>query len=489
MNQKLSQFVARRQAQVPAPVPAAKAAEINLGRMEGVVLPEKPVFDKIVALFLFLVFGLRKGMEEVAALDVQRQTEGVPKGELGLSFWGGARVYRGKVPQGTRFAAGGNRPTKAQHERWERDRVYPIDVGRNKYQERGTASAAECVAWDLGLIQKWGLERLFRSSHEWIEGTERAKRRARSGKVWDDKNQAEADAHAVVDERVSDARERVALHYVLYASANNGTGYLKERPHSIVYLLRELQKPDVLSADDADRGWTQWTVPGVIRWVLDILVADFQVRVAIAEGRMPDIIGNREARRTAAAFLNADEQLGRFFGHKEAAGDQFAEFNFASYLRNLVALGTPTETVVTIADNVIDTVLSQTFEQRQKARECLALCDKDTFGGGLGVVLMSADKAIADNPRVVREMWRLNPVVRVAIVINSREQVSILSDGTVPLGDAAAALQKREPNRWFYDPRIGAILNGGHSFTKVPATQVPLAQIRALIEEVILEER
>lgn len=510
-------------AQAIAPVPASapkraarpalmpkprKVGGMDVTQITGVVLPEKPVFDKVIALFLFLAFGLRMEVQKIAALPISREREGAADGELGLSFWGGAPVYRGRTIRGRRYAAGGNRPTDNQERRWRRTRAYTIDVGDNKYQARGTASAAECVAWDVGLIQKWGLQRLFEATHEWIvpklelpkdaspeqqqEMKERyehlkarARRRAASGLVWDGERRCEVDAHQVVDEWVRDARERVALHYVLLASRNNGTGYLKWSHHSMVYLMRELQKPDVLSQEDIDRGWVMWTIPSVVRFTLDAVVADFRVRVGIVEGRIPDFFGNDAARRLGTALLKQDETIGRFFIHPEAAGDVFADFNFASHLRNLVALGTPLATVAHVADTVIDTVISQTMEQKEKARECLALCDKEPFGGGFGMVLMSADPAIADNPRVAREMWRQHPLVRVAVVINSRRQVSILSDGSVPLDEVALRLEQIEPNRWFTDPRIGAILNGGHSFTQVPATDIPLGQIIRLLETVI----
>lgn len=484
---KLRGFVAHREAQAAAELAAKKTSVsgrkvggVNVSEITGVVLPERPVFDKIVAFFLFLAFGLRMEMEEIAELILTREREDDAENELGLSFWGGSRFYRGRTPQGHEFTAGGNRPTDAQQRRWHRSRVYQIDVGANKYQDRGTASAAECVALDCGLIQKWGLERLFEATHEWVTGTKRGKRHARCGIVWDTKGGCEVSAHEVVDQRVSDSRERVALHYVLLASRNNGTGYLKESNNSIVYLLRELQKPEVLSQADIDRGWTVWTIPGIVRFVLDVLGVDFQVRVGLIEGAVT---------LPKAGTLKEHTAYGKFFQHQEAAGSQFADFNFASYLRGLIALGTPEETIVAIGDAVIDTVISQTFEQKKKARECLEICGKEPFGGGLGMMLISDDPAIANNPRVVREMWRAFPLVRIAVVINSREQVSILTDGSVPLDAAAKQLQKMEPQRWFYDPRIGAILNGGHSFTKVPPTQVALSEIIGLLEAVIYKAK
>lgn len=448
---------------------------LDVSKISGVVLPERPVFDKIIAFFLFLAFGLRMGTDEIAALNLDKESEGVDKGELGLSFWGGARVYRGRIPQGKRFAAGGNRPTEAQQNRWRRDGAYTIDVGDNKYQERGTASAAECVALDCGLIQKWGLERLFHATHEWISGTDRAKQRARRGFVWDARGKCEVSAHQVVNQCVSDVRERVALHYVLLASRNNGTGYLKESPYSVVYLLRELQKPDVLSEDDGWSSWTNWTIPGIIRWVLDVIVADYQVRVGLEENTLE---------RKSVALLKASD-VGELFSNKELGGEQFCDFNLASYFRNLMDLGVPEAEIGAIANRIHEDVIGQVSIQKEKARECLDRVEKETFGGGLGMMLISADPAIADNTRVTREMWKAFPLVRIAVVINSREQVSILSDGSVPLDAAARMLQELEPNRWFYDPRIGAILNGGHSFTKVPSTKIAFSKIICLLEAVV----
>ncbi len=442
-----------------------------VGEIVGVVLPERPVFDKIVAFFLFLLFGLELKIEEVAALKLERDQDGAEKETLQMNLWGGSTFYRGRTPQGVKFASGGNRPTQNQESRWKAARRYLIDIGRNKYQQRNTASAAECVALDCGLIQKWGLERLFQATHEWITGTQRGKARALRGLVWDEKGKCEVDAHKVVDEIVTDARERVALHYVLFASRNNGTGYLKQSHHSVVFLLRELQKPEVLT-DDERPMWCAWTIPGIVRWVLDVLVADFEVRVG-------SLVGTLE-RRPVAQLKSLD--MWQVFADKDLAGETFADFNLASYLRNLFDLGVSESGISAIAERVLVDVVGQTQTQSQKARECLALADKIPFAGGMGIILTSQDPAIADNPRVVRELWRTQPLCRIAIIVNSRKQVSILTDGNVPLGKVADKLMRREPNRWFYDPRIGAILNGGHSFTKTPATKILLGDITRLIE-------
>ncbi len=448
-------FGGTRKAQPAPKVESRMIQGMPIDEVDGVILPQNPPFEKVLALFLFLTFGLRKSWSEVNA-----------------SFWGGDRVY--KNPRG--ILSGGNRPTEALERRWRQGLTYPIDLGRNKYQTRGTASACECVALDLGLIQKWGLDGLFVATHEWITGTERGRKRAFAGTVW--YRGREVNAHDVVERTVTDVRERIALHYVLLAGRNNGTGLLKHANNSVVYLMRELCKPATWTPEEREAMKpVDWTMDMVVDWTLAVIEADFKVRVGLAEGTL-DL--------PTTESLEANKVYGALFREETQAGTDFRHFTLASHLRNLVALGKSEQEVWDEGDNVLVNIVAQSSIQNDKADDLLDGVVVTRFGGGFGVVISHVDPAVARNTRFPRAAFRRYPV-RIIVVVNDKGNVSVLTDRTVPIERIARELLKREPRLWFHDPKFGCILNGGHSYGDTPPTKIPLGEIVAELEAVALE--
>lgn len=454
------------------PMPKAEARQIQgmpIDKIDGVILPQNPPFEKVLALFLFLTFGLRKAWSEVNA-----------------SFWGGDRVY--KNPRG--ILSGGNRPTEALERRWRQGLTYPIDLGKNKYQMRScaevfdpkkpagghNASACETVAWDLGLIQKWGLEDLFVATHEWVTGTERGRKRAFAGTVW--YRGRAANAHDVVERTVTDVRERIALHYVLLAGRNNGTGLLKHSHCSVVYLMRELCKPATWTPEEREAMKpVDWTMDMVVDWTLAVIDADFRVRVGLAEQTLT---------LPETAALKANTAYGALFAEEQQAGTDFRHFTLASHLRNLVALGKGEQEVWDEGDSVLVNIVAQSSIQNDKADDLLDGVVVTKFGGGFGVVISHVDPAIANNTRFPRAAFRRYPV-RVIVVVNAKGNVSVLTDRTVPIERIARELIRREPRLWFYDPKFGCVLNGGHSYGDTPPTKIPLGEIVEELKRVALE--
>jgi hypothetical protein len=87
--------------------------EKAMKRFTGVVLPERPVFDKIVALYIFARFT------------------GTKLEDLNLILWGEFQPEQSKIDE------------------WTRAGYYLIDIGERKYQRMGKGSATEIVAEDL----------------------------------------------------------------------------------------------------------------------------------------------------------------------------------------------------------------------------------------------------------------------------------------------------------------------------------------------------
>jgi hypothetical protein len=419
-----------------------KIQGIPADQIVGVVLPEKPVFDKVLALWLFVTFGLAK-----------------PVGEITREFWGGE-------------PRSGNRPSEYRQRRWRQGHLYSIDVGKNKYQQRKLASAAEAVAVDIGLIAKWGLGDVFGATHAWItdQDERRRKYRANSGTIW--YRNREADAHDIIDEVVTDVHERVALHFVLMASRNNGTGYLKGFAKSWPYLMRELEKGAVGTEAGKELVYP-WVIDEIVELVLEVVDTHHRAEVEVLEGR-------------ATAFslkdLRALPEVGELFAHEGAVGTDLRHFTLGAYLRDLLTLRNPAATVAEWAERVLVDVVGQAEEQRNLAAELYQLATKTYFFQGRGVVITSDNPAIADNPRLAREAFRTNEMLSVVVVQRASGQVAILSDGNVELRGVADALIKAEPELWFWEPRFAAVLNGGHSFSKVPPTRISLASIKAYIE-------
>lgn len=114
-------------------------------------MPERPTFDKICALFILM------------------EAEG-------LVYLSDMKLYS---------VSDDNDPTVR---RLEKEGYYLLDVGKNKYQRRGTGSAVETVCRDFNVT------------------------------------------------------DPILLSFVEVANRNNASGYLKAFPHSVVYLLREAYK-------------------------------------------------------------------------------------------------------------------------------------------------------------------------------------------------------------------------------------------------------
>ena len=101
---------------------------IQYGRWLGAVLPGNPPIDKIIALCLLII--------EVTGL--KQWADGFK-----IEFW-----------------RKNDDPDPEQQSDWEKRRLYPIDIGSDKYHRRKLGSATEVVATDLGLdfndrLVKW----------------------------------------------------------------------------------------------------------------------------------------------------------------------------------------------------------------------------------------------------------------------------------------------------------------------------------------------
>ncbi len=92
---------------------------VSFGKWSGAVLPGNPPFDKVAALVLLIehVTGLLEWPTHFA-----------------IDYW--------------RMNCD---PPETVKKEWQDDRLYPIDVGRNKYHDRKMGSATEVVAYDLGI--------------------------------------------------------------------------------------------------------------------------------------------------------------------------------------------------------------------------------------------------------------------------------------------------------------------------------------------------
>ncbi|TAL20108.1 hypothetical protein EPN90_01700 [Patescibacteria group bacterium] len=451
-----------------APMPVAlpeKIGGVPRARIQQALLPQNPVFDKVLALWLLALFGLGRDPTEIE-----------------LRFWGGEDTFA-------------NRPSHAQEVCWEAMGMYPIDVGAKKYQTLGLASATEAVARDIGLVFGADLDALFAATHVWVEGTAKSKRLAREGVI-----RFRGRTGLALDflhELVESPYDRAALELVLEAGRNNGTGYLKGRGRSIVGLIRELEK----------KGSTV-PVDEVIRLVLEVLSARFRV-----------MVGEAQAEPSPEELL-AHPLLGELF-RSELAGADFRPFTLACYLRDLLALGVQPEKVYEVGDWWLINGVGAVEALREESRERLRAASVIPFAGGRGAILTSASVDVADDTRLVtalfrysrqskaeredelgvsemravhNELRRLSDSVRVVIVRNGRGNVSVLTNQfggsrePLSLEPVWKYLEKEESECWFYDRRIQALLNGGHSFGGVKPTEFTVDTLRLLIEGTVLAE-
>ncbi len=462
--------IAKAAGTAPAPTPQSGAASqatqaaFDAAAITGVVMPERPVFDKIMALWLFLAFGL--GGKSLDQIKVQ--------------FWGGEKT-------------GGNVPSNRTEAGFDRRGLYAIDVGENKYQSRRKGSACECVAEDIGLVEKWGLGPLMNATHAWVPGqaappkaVESGKRLARSGLVWLSAKQlaawgfermlprpdapgVEVKAAEIVERLVSDPRERVALQFLLLASRNNGTGFLKDGGRrSVVWLLRELEKP-VVADDRLERHMNaRWTVENIVRWVLDVIEMRFRVEVG------EETVQVTEEQLTGGTY---EDLFGR-----ELCGTDFRPFTLATYLRDMIRLGVEPVEVVSRGNRLLEDAVGTVELQNEKAEELLEAATIVRFAGGAGAFISCTDPRVVNNERVPRALFRSRQGIAAIVLRNTAGQVAVLTQGGIDLVPLARELVRREPKLWFADPKNGCLLNRGHSFTKVPATQVSVGDIIAMLE-------
>lgn len=338
--------------------------------VRGVILPEQPTFDKVAAMYVLLY-----------ALDL-REPAGFPMRFYGVDIQDS--TLQSSINEG----------------------FYPLDVGSNKYQHRGTGSALETVVRDF-------------------------------------------DLDPTVDESLARLIEVV--------NRNNQTGYLKSRPQSLVWAIREAYKVG------EDRGV-------VVTEMLNVV--DVWFRTTDGEPLVREW-------PEASDFRTLDEVL-------PYLKDTTQELTLGWYVRQKFELGD-------LAGEIRDRakwwlrVFRSARKAEKKTAEDLEFTFRKEFEilDGLPAVVVESDDQRAGR-QLIRQRYAVVVVRRksgnVAVLSNQRSRLD-MSQVAIRLNELDT--QRGSPSGiWFYDERIQAVLNGSFSWRQ-PATRLSIEEIIEVIQRKI----
>lgn len=424
---------------------------IPINKLRGLVIPDNPLGDKVLAVWIFIhLLGLK--LEN-----------------LELVTWGGG-------PEG-------NRPSDEREAAWKAGGFYCVDVGHNRYHDEHVGqpragSACEMVLRQLGLIEAASVTGVFRASHEWLHACsddcghdpELYNRLKNEGLVRT-KN-GEVDALAELRRRCTRKDLLPYLEFALAANRNNATGFLKEGgKYTLFYLVREMARSGASAQE--------------------VLAVGHIVINAYYFARRPDLnivqimrqLGRRLMGTTVGREARDIPEIAEYLTEELAGGEPNPKFlggrvpfSVGLLIQDLYRTGWSIDEICKWAN----WWLKQIAEMKAAMEICgveweSSVCRQEFFADKKGLVIYT------DNQRMARWVFRKFGGVRVLVVRGSKGNVAILSRG-VELDLVASVLTSREPDRWFFDSRIGAILNGGHMHGQTVATEIDTSEIVRLVD-------
>ncbi len=219
---------------------------------------------------------------------------------------------------------------------------------------------------------------------------------------------------------------------------NNRTGNLKQGGDMrIAFLIRELYE-----LDESDE------------WALEVIIECQNVILSYLDVE------------DGMAVRSADEPMDEALTHlaKKLAKDSEKPFSLGRYLRDLWLLGGSSEDIQRRVAFWRDN--SQRLErERARAKGEFALMERNEFGIGdmKCLVLRTSDHFLAKAAARSKQYWA-------RIIIADDGHVAISTEGLDVRG-LAAELTQMEPERWYANNEMGALINGGPQYTSVEPTK------------------
>lgn len=323
---------------------------------EGVVLPNKPPIDKVVAATL-VMFRNSKPLTSV-------------------TFWDDNQVPLEKFGE------------------WRDAHQYPIDM--MKYHEVGVASATDYTAIHLGMV-------------EWTKGV------------------------GVTASNLTPGFEKLRL----MINKNNKKGHLRAMKFSVPYLIRETYE---LKGDDTDFH------AELVSKAMDIV----QSFATVENGAV-----------VARSIEELEAALPDLVSRLRPSMDQ--PLTIGRYLSDLWFLGTSPQEIREKVEFWLaqyDAVANRLAEAEKTLSKLQP--KKWSAAGEAGIVLRSDDHFLLKAATRSRQ-WGIR------IVVTGPGHTTI-STNQLDLSKMYEVLKRLEPDRWYYQPNMGALINGGPQYTAVEPT-------------------
>ncbi len=232
---------------------------------------------------------------------------------------------------------------------------------------------------------------------------------------------------------------------------NNKSGMLKGQPFSVAHLMREFYE---FSDDTA--------------WHLEIISAVAHV--------VEHFVTSFDEQEHLRKQVPMPPELKELADRLVQSGDK--PFTIGRYLTDMWVLGAPVEEIMRRINWWLDNrQKNKTLIEAGKAAWDLLDFDKRTFMAGnvTGIVVES------DNRYLVRVAVK-SKKYQLRLIKRSDGHMTISTAG-LDMEETAAYLMAREPGRWFYQPTMQAIINGGPQYVNIKPTDISTSEMVSILQD------